>query len=120
MSHHRTTGPANLGTDSARKGGYFCGWRRNRRNHKRSGKLFKRKIANVQIVAVNRAVSPVLSGGKAAPHMIQGIGAGFIPDTLNTKVYDEIITVGNEEAFETGRIFARTEGVLVGISSGEL
>ena len=62
--------------------------------------------------------SPVLSGGSAGPHKIQGIGAGFVPDTLNTAVYDEIITVENEDAFAAGREIARREGVLVGISSG--
>ena len=64
------------------------------------------------------ATSPVLSGGKAGPHKIQGIGAGFVPDTLNTDIYDEILPVQNEDAFATGRALARSEGVLVGISSG--
>ena len=72
----------------------------------------------MKIVAVEPKSSPVLSEGVAGPHKIQGIGAGFVPDTLNTKIYDEIITVANEDAFETGRAIARTEGVLVGISSG--
>ncbi len=69
-------------------------------------------------MAVEPADSPVLSEGKAGSHKIQGIGAGFVPDTLNTKIYDEIIKVENEDAFTTGRAFARTEGILVGISSG--
>ena len=69
-------------------------------------------------MAVEPAESPVLSGGKAAPHKIQGIGAGFVPEVLNTGVYDEIIPVENEAAFATGRELAHTEGVLVGISSG--
>ena len=73
---------------------------------------------NVKVVAVEPAGSPVLSKGVAGPHKIQGIGAGFVPDTLNTEVYDEIIPVENEDAFATGRALARTEGVLVGISSG--
>ena len=71
-----------------------------------------------RVVAVEPAASPVLSKGTPGPHKIQGIGAGFIPDTLNTAIYDEIIAVENEDAMETGRAFARTEGVLVGISSG--
>ena len=73
---------------------------------------------NVKVVAVEPASSPVLSEGKSGPHKIQGIGAGFVPDTLNTEVYDEIIKVENEDAFKTGKAVARNEGVLVGISSG--
>jgi len=72
----------------------------------------------VKVVAVEPAGSPVLSEGHAGPHKIQGIGAGFVPDTLNTNVYDEIITVENEDAFATGRTLAKKEGLLVGISSG--
>lgn len=82
------------------------------------GAYLKAKNPNVKVVAVEPKDSPVLSKGTAGPHKIQGIGAGFVPDTLNTKIYDEIITVANEDAFETGRSIARTEGVLVGISSG--
>ena len=82
------------------------------------GSFLKSKNPNVKVVAVEPAGSPVLSEGKAGPHKIQGIGAGFIPETLNTKIYDEVITVANEDAFETGRLIAQTEGVLVGISSG--
>lgn len=82
------------------------------------GEYLKSQNPNVKIVAVEPAGSPVLSTGKPGPHKIQGIGAGFIPDTLNTSIYDEIITVENEEAFATGRTLARKEGVLVGISSG--
>lgn len=82
------------------------------------GKYLKSRNPNIKVVAVEPADSPVLSKGVAGPHKIQGIGAGFIPDTLDTKVYDEIIPVQNEDAFETGRLIARTEGVLVGISSG--
>ncbi|MDE6132744.1 MAG: cysteine synthase A [Oscillospiraceae bacterium] len=82
------------------------------------GKYLKSQNPNVKVVAVEPKSSPVLSEGKAGPHKIQGIGAGFVPETLNTKVYDEIITVENEDAFETGRAIAQTEGVLVGISSG--
>lgn len=82
------------------------------------GEYLKSKNPNVKIVAVEPSGSPVLSKGTPGPHKIQGIGAGFVPDTLNTKIYDEIITVENEDAFETGRYIAQNEGVLVGISSG--
>ena len=82
------------------------------------GAYLKSQNPNVKVVAVEPATSPVLSGGKAGPHKIQGIGAGFVPDTLNTDIYDEILPVQNEDAFATGRTLARSEGVLVGISSG--
>ena len=82
------------------------------------GAYLKSQNPNVNVVAVEPATSPVLSGGKAGPHKIQGIGAGFVPDTLNTDIYDEILPVQNEDAFATGRALARSEGVLVGISSG--
>ena len=82
------------------------------------GAYLKSQNPNVKVVAVEPATSPVLSGGKAGPHKIQGIGAGFVPDTLNTDIYDEIFPVQNEDAFATGRALARSEGVLVGISSG--
>ena len=82
------------------------------------GEYLKSQKPEVKVVAVEPATSPVLSQGKAGPHKIQGIGAGFVPDTLNTSVYDEIIPVENESAFEAGRTIARREGILVGISSG--
>lgn len=82
------------------------------------GKYLKSKNPDVKVVAVEPAGSPVLSKGVSGSHKIQGIGAGFVPETLDTKIYDEIIPVENEDAFETGRLIARTEGVLVGISSG--
>ena len=82
------------------------------------GEYLKEQNPNVKIVAVEPATSPVLSKGEAGPHKIQGIGAGFIPDVLNTKIYDEIIPVENEDAFTEGRAFAQSEGILVGISSG--
>lgn len=82
------------------------------------GEYLKSKNPNIKIVAVEPADSPVLSEGKAGPHKIQGIGAGFIPDTLDTSIYDEIITVKNEEAFEKTRELSKSEGLLVGISSG--
>ena len=82
------------------------------------GEYLKSQNPAVRVVAVEPASSPVLSKGVAGPHKIQGIGAGFVPDTLNTGVYDEIITVENDDAFATGRALARKEGLLVGISSG--
>lgn len=82
------------------------------------GKYLKEKNPEVKVVAVEPASSPVLSTGKGGAHKIQGIGAGFVPETLDTKVYDEIIAVENEDAFATGKEMAKTEGILVGISSG--
>ena len=82
------------------------------------GEYLKSKNPDVKVVAVEPAASPVLSTGVAGAHKIQGIGAGFVPDVLNTSVYDEIITVANEDAFATGKLIGRSEGVLVGISSG--
>ena len=82
------------------------------------GEYLKSKKPDVKVIAVEPASSPVLSGGKSGPHKIQGIGAGFVPDVLDTKVYDEIIPVENENAFEFGRLAGHKEGVLVGISSG--
>ncbi len=82
------------------------------------GEYLKEQNPNVKIVAVEPAGSPVLSKGVAGPHKLQGIGAGFVPETLNTEIYDEIMPIENEDAFETGRAFARKGGVLVGITSG--
>ena len=82
------------------------------------GKYLKEKNPEVKVVAVEPASSPVLSTGKGGAHKIQGIGAGFVPETLDTKIYDEIITVENEDAFATGKEMAKTEGILVGVSSG--
>ena len=82
------------------------------------GEYLKSKNPNVKIVAVEPATSPVLSKGTPGSHKIQGIGAGFVPDVLNTKIYDEILAIENEDAFTEGRAFARAEGILVGISSG--
>lgn len=83
-----------------------------------TGEYLKSQNPNIKVIAVEPQDSPVLSKGIAGPHKIQGIGAGFVPDTLNTKIYDEIIPVSNEDAFKTGREVAKTEGVLIGISSG--
>ena len=82
------------------------------------GEYLKSKNPNVKVVAVEPATSPVLSKGTPGSHKIQGIGAGFVPDVLNTKIYDEILAIENEDAFTEGRAFARAEGILVGISSG--
>lgn len=83
-----------------------------------TGEYLKAKNPKIKVIAVEPADSPVLSKGTSGPHKIQGIGAGFVPDVLNTSVYDEVITVENEDALETGRAIVKTEGILVGISSG--
>ena len=83
-----------------------------------TGKYLKEKNPELKVIAVEPATSPVLSGGSAGKHAIQGIGAGFVPDVLDTGIYDEIMTVENEEALKTGAYFGKTEGVLVGISAG--
>lgn len=83
-----------------------------------TGEILKQHNPNIQIIAVEPEASPVLSGGKPGPHKIQGIGAGFVPDVLNTKVYDEIIQVSNDDAIATSRDLAKNEGLLVGISAG--
>ena len=82
------------------------------------GKYLKEKNPDVKIIGVEPASSPVLTKGVAGAHKIQGIGAGFVPDTLDTDIYDEVIPVENEDAFEQGRKFVKAEGVLIGISSG--
>lgn len=83
-----------------------------------TGRYLKEQIPAIRVIAVEPAGSPVLSGGQAGPHGIQGIGAGFVPEVLDTKVYDEILTVTDEAAYETGRMLGKTEGILTGISSG--
>lgn len=83
-----------------------------------AGKVLKEKYPDIQLVAIEPEASPVLSGGEPGPHKLQGLGAGFVPDTLNTEIYDEVITVGNETAMETSRRVAKEEGILGGISSG--
>ena len=82
------------------------------------GKVLKKEYPNVEIVAIEPEASPVLSGGEPGPHKLQGLGAGFVPDTLNTEVYDSIIKVGNDTAMDMARRVAREEGILAGISSG--
>lgn len=116
-THRRTTGPE-IWEDTDGKVDYFIAGIGTGGTITGVGEYLKSKNSNVKVVAVEPAASPVLSKGTAGPHKIQGIGAGFIPDILNTEVYDEIITIENEDAFLTGRNFAKTEGVLVGISSG--
>lgn len=83
-----------------------------------AGKVLKGKYPNIQIVAIEPEASPILSGGNPGPHKLQGLGAGFVPDTLNTNIYDDVIKVGNEEAMEMSRKVAKEEGILGGISSG--
>ena len=116
-AHYRTTGPEIWGqldknvdifVAGAGTGGTVSG----------IGKYLKEQNPNVQIVAVEPADSPVLSRGTAGPHKIQGIGAGFVPKIMDVEICDEIMAISNEDAFEYGRAFARTEGILVGISSG--
>ena len=116
-AHRNTTGPE-IWQDTDGKVDIFVAGVGTRGTVSGVGEYLKSQNPNVKVVAVEPAGSPVLSKGTPGPHKIQGIGAGFVPDTLNTKVYDEIITVENEDAFETGRTLARKEGLLVGISSG--
>lgn len=116
-AHKRTTGPE-IWEDTEGKVDIFVAGVGTGGTVSGVGEYLKSKNPDVKIVAVEPATSPVLSKGEAGAHKIQGIGAGFVPDTLNTHIYDEIIPVENEDAFELGREIARTEGILVGISSG--
>lgn len=116
-AHRRTTGPE-IWQDTDGKVDIFVAGVGTGGTVTGVGEYLRSQKTDVKIVAVEPAASPVLSQGTAGPHRIQGIGAGFIPAVLNTKVYDEIITVTNEDAFATGRLIGRAEGVLVGISSG--
>ena len=116
-AHKRTTGPE-IWEDTDGKVDIFVAGVGTGGTVTGVGEYLKSQNPNVKVVAVEPASSPVLSKGTAGAHKIQGIGAGFVPDVLNTKVYDEIITVTNEDAFATGRLIGHKEGVLVGISSG--
>lgn len=115
--HKKTTGPE-IWNDTEGKVDIFVAGVGTGGTISGTGEYLKARNPQVKIVAVEPSASPVLSEGKGGPHKIQGIGAGFVPDTLNTGIYDEIIPVSNEDAFETGKEIARTEGVQVGISSG--
>ncbi|MGN0497843.1 MAG: cysteine synthase A [Acutalibacteraceae bacterium] len=115
--HRATTGPE-IWKDTEGKVDFFVAGVGTGGTITGTGEYLKLQNPNIKIVAVEPETSPVLSKGTPGPHKIQGIGAGFVPDTLNTDVYDEIITVKNEDAFKTGNKIAKTEGVLVGISSG--
>lgn len=117
QAHFRTTGPE-IWQDTDGKVDIFVAGVGTGGTISGVGKYLKSKNPAIKIVAVEPADSPVLSKGQAGAHKIQGIGAGFVPDTLDTDIYDEIIAVENEAAFETGRAIAREEGILVGISSG--
>ena len=116
-AHIETTGPE-IYEDTDGKVDYFVAGVGTGGTVTGVGQYLKRKVPSVKVVAVEPASSPVLSQGVAGAHKIQGIGAGFVPDVLDTKVYDEIIPVENEDAFAAGRALARREGLLVGISSG--
>lgn len=116
-AHYKTTGPE-IWADANGKVDIFIAGVGTGGTLSGTGKYLKEKNPAIKIYAVEPKTSPVLSEGKAGPHKIQGIGAGFIPETLDTKIYDGVITISNEDAFKYGREFSQSEGVLVGISSG--
>lgn len=117
QAHYATTGPE-IWRDTEGKVDFFVAGVGTGGTITGTGRYLKERDPNVKIVAVEPAGSPVLSGGRAGAHGLQGIGAGFVPDTLDTQVYDEVIAVTDADAFAAGRAIARTEGILVGITSG--
>lgn len=117
QAHFETTGPE-IWNDTDGKVDIFVAGVGTGGTLSGTGKFLKSKNPDIKVVAVEPATSPVLSEGKAGPHKIQGIGAGFVPDTLDTKIYDEIITVENDDAFAYSRAITKFDGILVGISSG--
>ena len=117
QAHYESTGPE-IWKDTEEKVDIFVAGVGTGGTVSGTGKYLKDQNPNVKVVAVEPATSPVLSEGHAGPHGIQGIGAGFVPNTLDTSVYDEVFTVTNEQAYETGRLIAHNEGMLIGISSG--
>lgn len=117
MAHYRTTGPE-IYEDTDGEVDYFVAGVGTGGTITGTGHFLKEKKQDICVIAVEPSGSPVLSEGKSGPHGLQGIGAGFVPEVLDTKVYDEVITVSDEEAFETGRMLGKTEGILSGISSG--